>query len=104
MSHFDMICGTSAGGLIALALGIKKMSLPEAKIFFERNVQKVFEQPNSIPLPSKHSHQNLEGMLQKTLGNSALCDFPPNQSNKTKHVFVVAATGNTLPSKVWEIA
>ncbi|KAI1091858.1 acyl transferase/acyl hydrolase/lysophospholipase [Rostrohypoxylon terebratum] len=48
---FDLIVGTSAGGIIALGLGAKKMDLTECKRFFEEFSKEAFSVPKSAKFP-----------------------------------------------------
>ncbi|KAK9820032.1 hypothetical protein WJX72_005289 [[Myrmecia] bisecta] len=43
---FDLICGTSTGGILAVALAIKRFSLAECEEIYRTLGQKVFSQPN----------------------------------------------------------
>lgn len=45
-SLFDLIVGTSTGGLIAVALGLRKLSITEAEKIYKVLGQKVFTRPN----------------------------------------------------------
>ncbi|KAI3870576.1 hypothetical protein MKX03_022769 [Papaver bracteatum] len=42
---FDLICGTSTGGMLAVALGIKQMSLDECEEIYKKLGKRVFAEP-----------------------------------------------------------
>ena len=47
VDHFDLICGTSTGGLIALAISLGK-PMNEICDFYEKHGEKIFPSPNSF--------------------------------------------------------
>jgi predicted patatin/cPLA2 family phospholipase len=82
--YFDLICGTSTGGLIALALSLKIPARQIVSFYYKEgpNIFKskgklysIWQLVNQLFLQSKHNNSKLEEALQKifdehTLGNS----------------------------------
>jgi len=101
-----MYCGTSAGGILALGLALRMMDLTSAKTFFTHTIRKVFENPNKLPFPSKHSPAVIEQQLKEMFGTDKfLSDLKPgdpvsaDSNSKFPHVFLVSSSGNSKPMK-----
>lgn len=84
--HFDMICGTSTGGLIALGLASGKSAQSLADLYFEKG-NKIFATSNFGPLRylqskwqftkqlflfGKHSNTELRKILEETFENRTM--------------------------------
>ena len=108
---FDVICGTSTGGLIALMLGRLGMSVDEAIKCYEDLSKEVFSRKLSFPglrmLIGRPMYDAsiLEEHVKKivadyTHGNrDAPLEHPPNEDGRTGHfchTFVVATYGDLL--------
>ncbi|HWY37114.1 MAG TPA: patatin-like phospholipase family protein, partial [Bacteroidia bacterium] len=80
--HFDMICGTSTGGLIALGLASGKSAQELADLYFEKG-SKIFATSNNgiiryfqskwqffkqLLLWGKHSNKELKKIVEETFG------------------------------------
>ncbi|KAI1761318.1 acyl transferase/acyl hydrolase/lysophospholipase [Hypoxylon sp. FL1150] len=96
---FDMIAGTSTGGLIAIMLGRLKMSIKECIKKYETIIDKVF--PNSIWKEGtewllkgqRYDATNLENiikdLIREKLGDAEICLLDKDEKNPCK-VFVTA--------------
>jgi patatin-like phospholipase/acyl hydrolase len=80
--HFDLIVGTSTGGIIALALGLG-LSASEALEFYELHGPKIFPSASFADrllgrfrhlFLAKHSREPLRAALAETFGNRRLGD------------------------------
>lgn len=78
--HFDMICGTSTGGLIALALALK-IPAKEVSEFYEKYGEQIFPNRNKfIGLirqtiwRGKYSDEPLRSALEKIFGDKKIGD------------------------------
>lgn len=78
VDHFDMICGTSTGGLIALGLSL---SIPAKEIctFYQTKGDQIFKPQNTFKsfikqlfISSKHSNQSLKSCLHEIFGDKVI--------------------------------
>jgi patatin-like phospholipase/acyl hydrolase len=97
---FDIICGTSTGGLIALAVGSHKMKCSDAQEFYLNTAAAIFCRPGErtaqwfgpigqffqdqvVPLATivsgstAYSHEPLEKVLRDTFGAQTLVPSTP---------------------------
>jgi patatin-like phospholipase/acyl hydrolase len=47
---FDIICGTSTGGILAVLMGSKKMSVTETEYLYDEFIDKVFGKKSNVKL------------------------------------------------------
>ncbi|RDW62196.1 hypothetical protein BP6252_11629 [Coleophoma cylindrospora] len=66
---FDLIGGTSTGGLIALLLGRLRLSVPQARREYVRIAEQVFSRPSLSPNKNAFDSQKLEKAIKELLGN-----------------------------------
>lgn len=62
--HFDLISGTSTGGIIALGLGLG-IPASELKDLYIENRKKIFAWPNNKVFRRKYSRGNLENLIRE---------------------------------------
>jgi hypothetical protein len=73
-SHFDLICGTSAGGLLALGLAAE-IPATELKALFEQQGNRIFGNRSLLRrifgfwFAAKHNSRGLEGVLTERFGD-----------------------------------
>ena len=78
--RFDLICGTSAGGLLALGLAAE-ISAGELQMMFERDGKRIFGARNLIRkiltkwLVAKHSAAGLRAVLEERFHNKTIGDL-----------------------------
>ena len=76
-SHFDLICGTSAGGMLALGLAAEIPAL-ELKALFEQNGSRIFgcrtwaRRMFGFWLRAKHDSTGLKSVLAERFGDTTL--------------------------------
>ncbi|XP_014554875.1 hypothetical protein COCVIDRAFT_39346 [Bipolaris victoriae FI3] len=93
---FDLIVGTSTGGLLALGLGVKNWSIEQSTQTFLRLVRTAFTSryPGGLQLMrSKYRTKPLEKALYQAFGDEAMFGgVPEDMSGSTRKVAVTAAT------------
>ncbi|KAG6848538.1 hypothetical protein H0H93_016158 [Arthromyces matolae] len=103
--YFDMMCGTSTGGLIALMLGRLQMTIPEcinlytslASDIFSANLPQRtwnFSKSGAYYKPDKFE-QGLKKIIKERTGDENASMLDPDTTNKCK-VFVVAGRSQNL--------
>ncbi|OBT54871.1 hypothetical protein VE04_04686 [Pseudogymnoascus sp. 24MN13] len=65
--YFDMICGTSTGGLIAILLGRLRLSVPEAIDTYRALAQQVFSEKKAPGKDGTFKASNLEKAIKETI-------------------------------------
>ncbi len=79
-SHFDLICGTSAGGLLALGLAAE-VPAAELKALFEKQGSRIFGKRSLLRrligfwLTAKHGSEGLRGVLTERFGEMTIGDL-----------------------------
>lgn len=105
--YFDLICGTSTGGIIAIGLGLG-MSAKEIHQLYEENATQIFGSPNTGFFRSfkqfffpKHSRTNLNRILKKAFLKYSDDDDTRLGHSKTRLCIPAfnASTGNTVVFK-----
>jgi len=100
---FDIICGTSTGGIIAVVLGCQRKSVSEMETLYDDFIAKVFGKGSSIKLVSErafYDENELEKVLYDICGDTLLLDS--NQKDCSR-VFCVSTKVNNNPPQtfVW---
>ena len=100
---FDIICGTSTGGIIAVLLGAQRRSVAETEALYDEFIDKVFGKKSNIKLVSEtaaYDELELEKLLYSMCGDELLLD-----SNRydCSRVFCLSTKVNNNPpqAKVW---
>ncbi|EGH25740.1 patatin, partial [Pseudomonas amygdali pv. mori str. 301020] len=76
-SHFDLICGTSAGGLLALGLA-SEIPASELKVLFEKQGKEIFASRDfkrkglGFWKKAKHSNAGLRAVLERRFGTTTI--------------------------------
>jgi hypothetical protein len=81
VDYFDLVCGTSTGGLIALAISLRK-PMAEVCDFYEKHGARIFPSPSSLYrtfirqtlFRGKYSDKYLKKVLQEFFGDHKLAD------------------------------
>ncbi|RDY57939.1 CBASS cGAMP-activated phospholipase [Flagellimonas nanhaiensis] len=80
VDHFDMICGTSTGGILGLALSLK-IKAEEISRMYEENGEKIFPNQSKLKgkikqslLGGKYSDKPLRSALEATFGDHKIKD------------------------------
>jgi calcium-independent phospholipase A2-gamma len=99
---FDIICGTSTGGIIAVLMGSKKMSVTETEHLYDEFIDKVFGKKSNVKLVTEQASYDeleFEAILSRQLGDEQFIDTVRNDCAK---VFCVSTRVNTIPTThIW---
>lgn len=74
---FDIICGTSTGGIIAALLGAQRASLAEAEVLYDAFIDKIFAQRSNLRLVTEqaaYDGRDWEKILYDMCGDQLLLD------------------------------
>ncbi|KAJ7438759.1 FabD/lysophospholipase-like protein [Mycena latifolia] len=74
--YFDLICGTSTGGLIALMLGRLRMSVEDAIQAYDTLAQEVFSETKHFGQDGKFKASQLEAAIQKIVKENSASQDP----------------------------
>lgn len=92
--HFDLICGTGTGGLIAIMLGRLRLDLETCKEVYVRMTRKVFETDKTIAgIPYRSTlfkASKLEEAIKECVREHTLFEKEGNDGDKS-------ATGSAFP-------
>lgn len=96
-SLFDLIVGVSTGGILAVCLGLLRLSVAETRQIYLDMSQVVFA--NKLSLVQNgffFAPEPLEAFMQKRLGNALMREFVPRQGDMP-HVVLLATSIEMLP-------
>jgi hypothetical protein len=94
---FDIICGTSTGGIIATLLGAERASLAEAEVLYDEFIDKIFAQRSNLRLVTEqaaYDGRDWEKILHDMCGDQLLVDS--NQYDCSR-VFCMSTKVNAYP-------
>jgi predicted acylesterase/phospholipase RssA len=94
---FDVICGTSTGGIIAVLLGVKRVSVDDAERLYDTFIDQVFDEKSNLRLllnRAAYDEVQLESILSKMLGEELLID---SNQNDCPRVFCVSSDLSKVP-------
>ncbi|KAJ7440029.1 FabD/lysophospholipase-like protein [Mycena latifolia] len=74
--YFDLICGTSTGGLMALMLGRLRMSVEDAIQAYDTLAQEVFSEMKHFGQDGKFKASQLEAAIQKIVKENSASQDP----------------------------
>lgn len=94
--YFDMICGTSTGGIIALMLGRLRMSVNECIAAYLTMSEKVFGQPENFTKREKFDPQALEESIKAVVEQETGNPDTPLQDPTGCKTFVCAYESKAL--------
>ncbi|KAG6876907.1 hypothetical protein C0993_012163 [Termitomyces sp. T159_Od127] len=106
--YFDMICGTSTGGLIAIMLGRLQMTISECIKVYESLASDIFSahraqrtwnfSTTGAYYKAKYFEEGLKNLIKEKTGDENASMLDPDPKNKCK-VFVVSAHSDNLSEK-----
>ncbi|PFM75234.1 patatin [Bacillus sp. AFS077874] len=94
-NHFDLICGTSTGGIIALAIAagipakeiVKFYEIYGPEIFkYKNNIYRKVQQLKQIFITSKYSDKELKNALKTVFKDKRICDCKSNVLIPTSNI------------------
>jgi len=94
---FDIICGTSTGGIIAMLLGVKRTRVDEAEKLYDNLIDKVFGQKSNLKLVTEqafYDENEFERVLYDICGDELLID---SNRKDCARVFCVSTRVNNNP-------
>lgn len=99
---FDMIVGTSTGGIVAVLLGLLRWSVADARALYLKMGAQVFNVEEKGSLMTQgyyYSPTPLEAVFREVCGEKMMCDYPANPDAGTPHVIIVANEIDMLPAQ-----
>lgn len=94
---FDIICGTSTGGIIACLLGLQMRSIQETETLYDDLIDRVFGKKSNLKLVSEqamYDELEFERILYSLCGEELLLD---SNRNNCARVFVASTKVNNNP-------
>lgn len=94
---FDMICGTSTGGIIAALLGAERANLDEAEVLYDEFIDKIFAQRSNLRLVTEqaaYDGRDWEKILYDMCGDQLFVD---SNQHDCARVFCISTMVNVNP-------
>lgn len=100
---FDLICGTSTGGILALLLGGQRKSIAEAEALYDELIAKIFAAKSTLTLLQRkafYDERAFEAVLFGLCGDQLMLD---TNQNDCPRVFCVSSKFNANPpaTQIW---
>ncbi|KAJ1433685.1 acyl transferase/acyl hydrolase/lysophospholipase, partial [Ochromonadaceae sp. CCMP2298] len=100
---FDLICGTSTGGVIAYLLGAQRASLASTEVLYDSFIEKVFGHRSNLRLVTDRAAYDeaaLEALLFEMCGDQLLLD---SWQRNCTNFFCISTKVNTNPpqTNIW---
>ena len=99
---FDVICGTSTGGIIACLFGAQRRSVDEMEVLYDDLIEKIFGRKSNLKLVSEqalYDETELERTLHSISGDELFLDSNRADCART---FCVSTKVNTIPqTQIW---
>ncbi len=101
---FDVICGTSAGGIIAGLFAAEKLDVKDATRVYENSILTVFSKItrstlNLVVKQAQYSSEGFENILQETVGDKKMIDTAENP--EAPKLLVCSTVFNKVPPSLW---
>ncbi len=101
---FNVICGTSTGGIIAGLFAVEKLNVKDAIKMYERLILKVFAKItwstlNLVIKQAQYSSERWENILQGILGDKRMIDSA--DSPEAPKLLMCSTVFNKLPLSLW---
>jgi hypothetical protein len=97
---FDIICGTSTGGIIAGLLGIIRTRVDESESMYDELIDKVFGSKSNLKLVTEQAFYDeveFENILYRLCGDELMLD---SNQNECPRVFFVSTKVNVNPPQI----
>ncbi|PFH38655.1 hypothetical protein BESB_009970 [Besnoitia besnoiti] len=102
---FDIICGTSTGGVIAALLGLEKASVVEAERLYDLLIREIFVRDSAAVTGARlvlrqavYDERGWEGILDKAWGDRRMIDFAADPC--CPKVFCISTVASSNPTNV----
>ncbi len=101
---FDVICGTSTGGIIAGLFAVEKLDVKNAMKMYENLILKVFAKIawsalNLVVKQAQYSSERWENILQEILGDKRMIDTA--DSPEAPKLLMCSTVFNKFPLSLW---
>ncbi|ESS35731.1 phospholipase, patatin family protein [Toxoplasma gondii VEG] len=102
---FDIICGTSTGGVIAALLGLEKATVSEAERLYDLLIREIFVRDSAAVTGARlvlrqalYNEKGWEGILERAWGRRRMIDFAADPA--CPKVFCVSTVASPNPTQV----